>query len=388
MLVCHAWRALGTPFLYEHLSLPRLRRLDAVLQSLELPFTISGEEGPATLGHLVKILDITLPSEDRREWSNSRSSVMTLLKRTPNASILRLDWQSIKGILEPATMADTCWHDGVLHNLECIDISQTFESPVLSLASDFIAFLDRHQQLRRLDLVFILLLNDIGQPVQTPALRPAIRELDFSPSELVKTSAVFPSGTFPNLEKAVVLAQPPNTIGNFAECLRAHGKPLKSISLAYSSTMAKTRVAPAGTLMWQDMQAVLRAMAESCPALEEISFSGTDLTPIPSQPVDGHMSLTITTVTTLGIEIEVYKRQFSKKVCVEFLEQALSWTRRKHLPNLRTIRFLSESNVRYMRRSHSKRLEKFIGKCAAAGVQVQDSFRVPLHTGPSDSAEK
>lgn len=366
--------------MYEHLYLPRLRKIDAVLRSLELPFTIPGHEGSVTLGHLARRLDITLPSDSRGEWQESGESVLMLLERTPNTLSVRLDWQALKGVLDPTTLEGGGRFDKVLLSLESLDISETFRVPVLSFASRFLAFMDHHPRLKRLDLVTIRIMNDITCDSQTSTARPAIREIDFSPSELIRTRAIFPPGVFPNLEKAVVLCHAP-TIDAFADCLRAHGKPLKAVLLAYSFMMDDTHTTPA-VPTWHDVQAVLGVLGESCPALEELAFCGTDVVAIPSQPTNGRSPNTILTVTTLGIEIKAHKRQFSKRTCNEFLDSALSWTRRSHLPNLRRVMFLSESNVRYMRRSHPKRLDKFIQDCAAAGVQVEDSFRTPLHTCP------
>jgi ribosomal protein L28 len=133
---------------------------------------------------------------------------------------------------------------------------------------------------------------------------------------------------------------------------------------------------------WYDAEAILEVLKESCPALEELSFSAAGAR-IPLAVGDGRASATIETVTTVGVEIGTKYFQFSKKICKEFFTSALSWARRKQLPNLQTVRFISELNLLHVQRCHAKRLDDFLQECSLAGIVVQDSFRTPLNSGQS-----
>ncbi|KAJ3516865.1 hypothetical protein NMY22_g14100 [Coprinellus aureogranulatus] len=374
VLVCRTWYALGTPFLYEHLYIPRLHGLDIIQKSLELPFAA---DAGTTLGHLTKRLDLTLPSDDPSEWQRSGVPVLWLLKRVPNVVNIRVDWQVLRGILQPRNLGYGDEIREALLNLERIDLAETFLVPVSSLASEYLAFIDRHPLLKHIDLIAVRMTHDITASDRTQTRTwPAVRELGFSPMDFVKSMSIFPAGAFPNLEKAVVLWTSRSPIENLGECLRAHGRWLKAILLAYDATTGGLGIMP--DAIWYDVYPALEVLKECCPLLEELSFNGTEVG-IPRHKPNGRPSAMMPTVTTLGIELGSYHRQFTKNACTEFLESALSWLGPSPLPNIRTIRLLSESNLLHMRRCHAKRLEKFMEECNSRGILVEDSFHCALN---------
>jgi hypothetical protein len=331
---------------------------------------------------LTRRLDISLAG-GRSFDRDGRISVLELFKLIPSLIVARMDYQAFRWI-----MSDFIWtrcRDGTdvfLPNLERIDLAESFLAPVPPFASRYLTFMDCHPNLQRLDLMAARLTHDIPAS-QLPHIAhtwPSVREIDFFPDELAVWGAIFPPGAFPNLEKVVALCHS-RTVDNFAKCIQAHGRHLRSVLLVYDDSMI-TRVRDQTLSMWYDAEVMLEVMKESCPALEELSFSATGAQ-IPSAQGDGRASAIIETVTTLGVEIGAKHFQFSKKICKDFLGSVLSWTRWRCLPNLRTIRFISEINVLHMQRCHAQKLDGFVEECDLAGVVVQDSFRTPLSSRQS-----
>lgn len=116
-----------------------------------------------------------------------------------------------------------------------------------------------------------------------------------------------------------------------------------------------------------------------CPRLQELTFSVLNATQFPNQ-LNGEAQVLLPEVDTLGVEIRPRRGQFSKAEFRELLKNVSSWKGTAWAPKLRTIRFVSESNVVHIRQCYGRLFGAFLQECSSSGVQVEGPFCEPLNS--------
>ncbi|KAF5339304.1 hypothetical protein D9611_009919 [Ephemerocybe angulata] len=352
VLVCREWRAIGMPFLYEHISITRLRHVHQLPETLSKTMTLGEVWAPLPFGCFVKRLDMTDMALDSVDWSDEGcgTSLRQFLDLTPN--LVTLNMSSTRSLLRQIERIPRA----AIPGLRNLNWTRTGIFPETGFKTEF---LDSHPRIENLDL--ISLYPNPHFEDKDPHMWSSIRRLKCYPSSMIKeTSHQFYPGSFPNLEDALLIVRFDGLAHLNSFCV-AHGRLLKVIHLSDYE-------------LWRssDMTQDFLSLRDWCPLLEEINFTSPL---IPSRAVPS--TVTHQGIHTVGFHASMH--QLSKQQAKAFLQNFISWAQSPATPNARTLRLISEENILHLQSKHPKLFNKFLEDCVSLGEVVLNNFRRPMH---------
>lgn len=379
--VCCSWREFGTPLLLEHIAVSRPRQISLVLVALFGDGR--SHPGSISLGQLIKRIDVL--HSRCLESQESGEAINRILRHAPNLVILtmnRAPWYSCSPLDVLFTPTAGTIVSPNLQYLCLVDLS----GPMFT-QQQYFSFVEAHPQLRYVDGTPIVLQRpafNAGKSQTNRPSYPSVREVQFRSFSTVDAGTVEhhvcpPIDTLRNLETIIVPCMI-EVLSALESILSHHGKTLRSLRLVRIDKLliAFPSRNPDHVKLIQDY----------CPRLQELTFSVFNATQFPNL-LNSEAQVLLPEVDTLGVEIRPRRGQFSKAEFRELLNNVSSWKGRAWAPKLRTIRFVSESNIVHIRQCYGRLFGAFLQECSSSGVQVEGPFceplNIPSHYAPSSS---
>ncbi|KAJ3531518.1 hypothetical protein NMY22_g8119 [Coprinellus aureogranulatus] len=366
VLVCHSWRAFATPLLYAHITISQPAQIPMLLCTLEAGCSYPGAH---KLGELVRRMDILLSGP--HVWLGMASSIRPILKAAPKLAVVNMNTPKLESWSPWDAFLDNS-KGSVTPMLESFHLISPDPPHILPLR--FFPFMMAQPRLQYLECnipAFPRFNTVFFQKATGSSTFPSVEDIRFAQmwrQDLGPTKG-FPPGTFPNLTRATIQYHT-RASATLKFVLPVHGKGLRFLRLL--------RLDAEGNSLSRHRR-YLDIIRIHCPRLKELSFSVRTSAQLPQIPLDD-MNFSFPSIEILSVELVAKNGQFSKSECTRLLASVSSWIGKTWFPNIRTVRFVSESNILHLERQYSRAFNAFLQECASFSVLVEGHFFHTLNT--------